>query len=195
MDLSNKLFSNILIPSLSSKFFATLSCRSLMTSGFMLIKQLSYFILIKLRWNLSSALKLRFCVKTHDQQRPQRPLVLNRGVLGSIGFNWQTDALESRSFERDWLNLQCAALESRGHEFDSHRSVTAWSSISHNWSRLSLRKFPHSKKLFCIIFHQRLSRINANIILNLPGIFICPNCRRLSHSLLQYYRYERYKNI
>ena len=113
MDLSNKLSSNILIPSLSFKFFATLSCRSLMTSGFMLIKQLSYFILIKLRWNLSSALKLRFCVKTHDQQRPQRPLVLNRGVLGSIGFNWQTDALESRSFERDWLNLQCAALESK----------------------------------------------------------------------------------
>ena len=78
------------------------------------------------------------------------------GTVGSIGFNWQTDALESRSFERDWLNLQCAALESRGHELDSHRSVTAWSSISHNWSRLSLRKFPHSKKLF----HHMLSRIN-----------------------------------
>ena len=35
------------------------------------------------------------------------------GTVGSIGFNWQTDALESRSFERDWLNLQCAALESK----------------------------------------------------------------------------------
>ena len=35
------------------------------------------------------------------------------GAVGSIGFNWQTDALESRSFERDWLNLQCAALESK----------------------------------------------------------------------------------
>ena len=93
---------------------------------------------------------------THDQQRPEPRDSREVGAVGSIGFNWQTDALESRSFERDWLNLQCAALESRGHELDSHRSVTAWSSISHNWSRLSFRKFPHSKKLF----HHMLSRIN-----------------------------------
>ena len=50
---------------------------------------------------------------THDQQRPEPRDSREVGAVGSIGFNWQTDALESRSFERDWLNLQCAALESK----------------------------------------------------------------------------------